>query len=200
MTQTLTPIEFHGRRATLLPLQMSHTDALFEAGQDERIWRYLPKHPKTRAEMQSVVENALALQAGGQELPFVVADRETDRIVGSTRLLDITLPDRRWEIGWTWYNPAVWRTRMNTECKYLLLRHSFETMDMVRVCLKTDLRNTRSQQAIERIGGVKEGVLRRQRIMPDGYIRDTVYYSIIAEEWPSVKARLESFLANDAQR
>lgn len=196
----ITPIELRGERALLLPLELSHTDALWEAGQSAEIWRYMPQCPQTRGDMQRLVQAAMTVQEQGSELPFAIGDQETGRIVGSTRFLDISVPDRHWEIGGTWLTPDVWRTRINTECKFLLLRHSFETMDMIRVSLKTDARNVQSQQAIERIGGVKEGVFRRHRILADGYIRDSVYYSVIAEEWPTVKQRLEGLLARDAQR
>jgi RimJ/RimL family protein N-acetyltransferase len=140
------------------------------------------------------VDSALAEWQSGKSLPFVIEDRETGRIAGSTRLLDFDAANRGVEIGFTWLNPDVWRTRINTECKYLLLRHCFETIQVIRVQLKTDARNVQSQEAIERIGGVREGVLRHHRIMPDGYLRDSAYFSILAEEWPSVKARLERFL------
>jgi RimJ/RimL family protein N-acetyltransferase len=196
MTPSITPIELHGTRALLRPLQESDAEALFDAGRPPEIWRYMPQHPQTLDDMRRIVRETLAAQSQGLEMTFVIFDQQTDRIVGSTRLLDISLPNRHWEIGWTWLTPDVWRTRLNTECKYLLLRHSFETMGMIRVSLKTDARNLRSQQAIERLGATKEGVWRRHRILPDGYIRDTVYYSIIAEEWPTVKQRLEGFLAN----
>jgi len=145
--------------------------------------------------MAGVGKAAIAQRRLKLEWPLVVVDRTTDTIVGSTRYLDIVPAHKAVEIGWTWLTPSVWRTSINTECKYLLLRHAFETAGAIRVCLKTDSRNLRSQAAIERIGGVREGVLRRHRILPDGYRRDSVYYSIIDEEWPAVKARLEAMLA-----
>ena len=188
------PNEFVGKRAKLLPLEREHAQALYEASQHSDIWAYLPTRITSLAETEQFIEQALQAKAQGTEFPFVIVDQETERIVGSTRFLDISLPNRHLEIGWTWHSPDVWRTRINTECKYMLLRHSFETLDLLRVQLKTDGRNLRSQRAIERIGGIKEGVLRRQRILHDGYVRDTVYYSILAEEWPAVKARLEDFL------
>lgn len=124
----------------------------------------------------------------------MIIDQATNQVVGSTRFLDISSQHRQLEIGSTWLTPSVWRTRMNTECKYLLLKHCFEVLETIRVQIKTDRRNVQSQRAIERLGAVKEGVLRRHRILPDGYVRDTVYYSVIDEEWPAVKARLEAFL------
>lgn len=200
MTQTLTPIELRGQRVLLQPLTLSHIDALWEAGNHAEIWRYFPAPVQSHDAMAQWVQDALHEQEQGVSLPFAIVDQNTDRVIGSTRFADITQPHRAAEIGWTWLTPEAWRTRVNTECKYLLLSHGFETLNFIRIFLKTDSRNLRSQQAIERIGGIKEGVLRQHRILADGYIRDSVYYSIIDNEWPSVKARLESFLANDAQR
>lgn len=124
----------------------------------------------------------------------MIYDKQLDQIVGSTSFLSISIPNRNLEIGYTWLTPTVWRTRVNTECKYLLLKHCFETLKTIRVQLKTDRRNVRSQRAIERIGAIKEGTLRNQMIMPDGYLRDSVLYSIIDQEWASVKRKLERML------
>lgn len=124
----------------------------------------------------------------------MIYDKQLDQIVGSTSFLSISIPNRNLEIGYTWFTPTVWRTRVNTECKYLLLKHCFETLKTIRVQLKTDRRNVRSQRAIERIGAIKEGTLRNQMIMPDGYLRDSVLYSIIDQEWASVKRKLERML------
>ncbi len=154
----------------------------------------MPARMNTLADMERFVADALKQKAAGHEIPFVIEDTENNRLVGSTRYCDIQPAHRNLEIGWTWLTPDVWRTRVNTECKFLLLRHAFETLGAVRVCLKTDNRNVRSQQAIERLGGVREGVLRRHRILPDGFIRDSVYFSIVDAEWPAVKDRLEMLL------
>jgi RimJ/RimL family protein N-acetyltransferase len=190
------PVELVGERARLVPMEAKHAEALFEAGRFPEIWAYMPMKVETAGDMERMVTEALAAKEKGTELPFVVEDQESGRVVGSTRFLDIQTAHRQLEIGWTWYTPDVWRTRINTECKYLLLSYCFEELALVRVQLKTDGRNKRSQRAIERIGGVKEGVLRRHRILPDGYIRDSVYYSVIAEEWPGVKQRLEAMLSS----
>jgi RimJ/RimL family protein N-acetyltransferase len=136
----------------------------------------------------------LAQQALGTDLPFTVFHQESGRIAGGTRYLDIQRRNRGLEIGGTWYGVEYQRTGVNTECKYLLLRHAFETLGCHRVQLKTDLRNVRSQTAIERIGGIKEGVLRENVVMPDGYLRSTVMYSILEQEWPAVKAHLEQLM------
>ncbi len=126
--------------------------------------------------------------------PFAVIDRASGNAIGSTRFLDISARDRHVEIGWTWYGRAYWRTPINTESKYLLLKHAFEDLGCIRVALKTDSRNERSQRAIERIGAVREGILRRVVIMHDGYQRSSVYYSILDDEWARVKAELEKKL------
>ncbi|MCL6452709.1 MAG: GNAT family N-acetyltransferase [Alicyclobacillus sp.] len=188
------PVELVGERAKLIPMEKSHIEGLFEAGRDPKIWSYMPMHIETIDDMKCLVTGALLAREASSEFPFVIIDQESEKIVGSTRFLDISVPNRHLEIGWTWLSPSVWRTRVNTECKYLLLKHCFETLGTLRVQLKTDGRNVRSQQAIQRIGAVKEGVLRKHRVMHDGYIRDSVYFSVIDDEWPSVKARLESML------
>lgn len=190
----IVPVELIGQRAKLIPLEVSHTKGLFEAGRNPEIWQYMLMKIESLDDMKRLVEEALFAKAKGLEFPFVIIDRKTDRIVGSTRFLEISSQNRNLEIGWTWLSSDVWRTRINTECKYLLLRHCFEMLSSIRVQLKTDARNVRSQRAIERIGAVKEGVLRCHRILPDGFIRDSVYYSIISEEWPMVKKRLEGLL------
>ena len=176
-------------------MDTAHIEGLFTAARFPDIWTWLPTAmPDTREDMARMVEAALSNQERSEEVPFTIWDQDTRRIVGSTRYLDISAANRHLEIGWTWYTPSVWRTRLNTECKYLLLRHAFETLGVVRVQLKTDSRNLRSQAAIARIGGIREGVLRRQRILHDGYIRDTVYFSILDTEWADVKTRLEARL------
>jgi N-acetyltransferase len=177
-------------------LSLAHAPDLFAVAQDEEIWRWLAiPAPSTLEEMRAWVAEALSLQARVGEQPFAVIDRATGRAIGSTRYLNVEAPHRGLEIGWTWYCRAYWRTAVNTECKYLLLRHAFETLGCIRVQFRTDLRNERSQRAIERLGAVREGVLRKHRIVPrDGYHRSSVCYSIIDDEWPAVKSRLESML------
>jgi RimJ/RimL family protein N-acetyltransferase len=188
------PIELTGLRAKLVPLSEEHIDALYEAGNYPEIWTYMTAPMTSREDMATIVRNALAAQQKGTELPWVVVDQATGKVVGSTRYLNIVPIHRQLEIGWTWYTPAAQRTRINTECKYLLLRHAFEDLKAVRVQIKTDARNERSQNAIRRLGAKFEGILRKSLILPDGYVRDTVYFSIIDSEWPDVKKRLETFL------
>ncbi len=194
MAAVLAPVRLTGDRVEIVPMDPAHTDGLFAAGRAAEIWEYMPMRVATPEDMARLLRDALRDRDEGREFPFVIIDRASGRIVGSTRFLEIALAHRGIEIGWTWLAPDVWRTPINTECKYLLLRHCFETLEMIRVQLKTDARNLRSQRAIERLGAAREGVLRHHRVMPDGYLRDSVYYSILAEEWPGVKARLEGVL------
>lgn len=185
------PVILQGAHARLEPLTLAHADDLFAVGQDAEIWHYMPVPPPRQVDdVRAWIAAALELHARGATLPFAIVDVKTQRAVGSTRYLDISARDRHVEIGWTWLGKAFWRTPINTECKYLLLAHAFETLQCIRVALKTDLRNERSQRAIERIGGAREGVLRRVVIMHDGYERSTVYYSILDVEWADVKKRL----------
>ncbi len=186
------PVILEGQRVRLEPLQLSHATALYSACQDPEIWRYMPyKQPTALSEMETWIALALDAQERGTEVPFVAIDRSTEHILGSTRYLNIMPKDYGLEIGSTWLTEAARRTYVNTECKYLLLCHAFETLKAIRVQLKTDSRNVTSQRAIERIGAIKEGILRNHVIMPDGYYRHSVYYSIIKSEWAAVKAHLE---------
>jgi RimJ/RimL family protein N-acetyltransferase len=193
--QWVEPVVLTGEAVELRPLCEDDVDALWEAGQDRAVWTWMPEAVHSRDQMRQWVASAVSAAGAGTEMPFAIRRLSDGQMVGSTRYLDISALHRAVEIGATWLSPEVWRTRVNTECKYLLLRHAFETVGAIRVQLKTDGRNERSQRAIERIGGVREGVLRRHRILWDGYIRDSVYYSILDEEWPEVKARLEAMLA-----
>jgi RimJ/RimL family protein N-acetyltransferase len=189
------PVTLSGRVVRLEPLSLAHVPDLCEVGLDDDIWRYMlygwVRRPQ---DMQRWVESMLALQEQGSDLPFAVIHLASGRAIGATRYLEIRPADRGLEIGGTWYGKAYQRTAVNTESKYLLLKHAFEDLGCIRVQFKTDLRNVRSQQAIERLGAVKEGIFRNHRILPDGTIRHSVYYSIVAEEWPSVKERLEGYL------
>jgi N-acetyltransferase len=193
---TVTPVTLTGRTVRLEPLTFTHVPDLTLAGQDESIWRYMP-YPvmRTEADMTAWVSDLLHRQSLGGDLPFAVYHLADQRTIGATRYMDIQAPHRGLEIGGTWYGAPYQRTAVNTESKYLLLRHAFETLGCIRVQLKTDLRNERSQAAIARLGAVREGVLRENLIMPDGYHRSSVYFSILAAEWPAVKASLEARLA-----
>ena len=194
------PVTLSGRYVRLEPIGPQHAADLYQVGQDESIWRYLPRPAFTSLEdAGGWIDGCLARNDHEARIQFAVVHREDGKAVGSTGYLDIDRPNRALEIGMTWYGVAYQRTGVNTECKYLLLRHAFDDLGALRVCLKTDSRNERSQQAIARIGAQREGVLRNHRITWDGVNRHSVYFSIIASEWPAVKARLEAMMAAAAQ-
>lgn len=190
------PVTLTGTLVRLEPLGPEHAEDLYAAAQEPLIWRWMPDNPSGSLEdMRAWIEAALRQRETGTQLPFAIVEQATDTAVGSTRYLNISPRDRGLEIGWTWLTPRVQRTGVNTECKYLLLRHAFEQLEAIRVQIKTDGRNDISQRAIERLGAQREGVLRKHMLVQDTYIRDTVMYSILDSEWPAVKARLEDFLA-----
>ncbi|HEX7597054.1 MAG TPA: GNAT family protein [Polyangia bacterium] len=191
----LHPITLTGRVVRLEPLAEAHIPALAVAGAHESIWQYMRYgFVDNEQKMGDFVHYLQRLQARGADLPFAVVLAATGQAIGMTRYMDIQPENRALEIGGTWYTPAFQRTAVNTECKYLLLQYAFETLKYNRVQIKTDLRNERSQRAIERIGAVREGVLRNHMILPDGAVRSSVYYSVLLEEWPGVKQRLEQLL------
>jgi len=191
----VTPVTLTGTVLTLEPLDERHAPDLFAAMQDEEVCRYLAwPPPKTLDETLALVRDARDLMARRQSIVWAQVWNATGRAIGSTRLLDVRPADRQVEIGSTFLARDFWRTPANTESKYLLLTYCFERLECVRVALKTDGRNVRSQEAIARLGAVREGVLRRHMNVR-GYQRDTVYFSILAEEWPGVKARLQARLA-----
>ena len=191
----LQPVTLTGRIVRLEPLSEAHVADLLAAGLDERIWNYmLCGDLRSEAHMRAWVQDMLQRQARGTDLAFAVIYVPTGCAIGSTRYLDIHPEHRGLEIGGTWYGLAYQGTAVNPECKYLLMRHAFETLGVLRVQFKTDLRNERSQHALERLGAVKEGVLREHVITPSGYVRSSVYYSVLAAEWPAIKARLEARL------
>ncbi|MFJ7628502.1 GNAT family N-acetyltransferase [Streptomyces sp. NPDC097595] len=183
------PVTLTGRHVRVEPLAPAHLDDLFAAGgDDDEVWRWLGGPvPRTRQDMEAALA---AMLANASYVPFAVVHLATGRAVGWTCFLDIDVEHERLEIGSTWYGRAYWRTAVNTETKLLLLTHAFEDLGMGRVQLKTDHLNERSQQAIARLGARREGVLRRHRRRPDGSWRDTVYFSLLADEWPEAKARL----------
>lgn len=187
-------VELAGTAVKLVPLEKTHEQELYEAAKPKEIWEHLPVKVHSLSDMKRLIESALKAKQEGRELPFVVFDIESHSIVGSTRFLDISPPNKSVEIGWTWYHPSMWRTRVNTECKYLLLKYCFEELKLHRVQFKTDMRNNRSRAAIKRLGATQEGISRKHMVLPDGYVRDSVIFSIIDDEWPFVKKRLEGFL------
>ncbi len=192
----LSTVMLQGEHVRLEPLAKAHLAALAEAGLDEELWRWIPVPVRTVDEMAAYVETALGEQKRGVSLPFAIVEKATGRAIGSTRYGNIDHTHHRVEIGWTWVAREWQRTAVNTEAKYLLLRHAFETLGCMRVELKTDSLNERSRAAILRIGAREEGIFRNHMITASGRIRHTVYFSIIDSEWPAVKARLEAILSS----
>lgn len=189
------PVTLSGRFVRLEPLSLEHASGLADIGLEQSIWRYmLYGSMHNTVDIRSWVEDMLKRQARGTDLPFAVRHLESGRLAGATRYLEIRPEHRALEIGGTWYGLDFQRTAVNTESKLLLLSHAFEKLGAVRVQFKTDLRNLPSQKAIERLGAVKEGILRQHMITPEGILRDSVYYSITDKEWPTIKARLDRML------
>lgn len=191
----LTPPTLRGRYLTLEPIEERHAPGLFEAMQDEEVCRYLAWAPPVDiGETLTLIRDARDLMAQRRSIVFAQVWNETGQAIGSTRLLDVRPADRQVEIGSTFLARPYWRTPANTESKLLFLTHCFERLGCMRVALKTDGRNVRSQQAIGRLGAVREGTLRKHMNVR-GYQRDTVYFSILDSEWPAVKRRIEERLA-----
>ena len=188
------PVTLEGRHISLEPLAERHARDIFEAMQDEDVCRYLSwPPPKALDETLALIRQAEDLTARRESVVFAQIWRATGRAIGSTRLLDVRPNDRQVEIGATFLAREYWRTPANTESKFLFLRYCFETLGCIRVALKTDGRNIRSQEAITRLGAVREGTLRKHMNVR-GYQRDTVYFSILDTEWPAIKTRLEARL------
>jgi RimJ/RimL family protein N-acetyltransferase len=190
----VSPVTLEGPRLRLEPLSPSHHAALCAVGLDVELWRWIPAPVRTPDEMADYIAVALHEQAKGTALPFVIVEKTGGGVVGSTRYGAIDLHHHRVEIGWTWLARPWQRTATNTEAKYLLLKHAFETLGCIRVELKTDSLNERSRAAIQRIGAREEGVFRNHMITASGRIRHTVYFSLVDSEWPEVKAKLENRL------
>jgi len=191
-----TPITLSGRYVELVPLEKGQREALRGAAGDPEIGRYLRHGPgRSLEEMDLLISMLLEAQAAGTDLPFTTRLLPTHRAVGMTRYLRIDPANQGVEIGGTWLDPACWRTPVNTETKLLMMRHAFEVEGVHRVQFQTDSRNERSRRAIARLGAVREGILREDVRLADGFVRSSVYYSVLASEWPSVKSRLEAFLA-----
>jgi len=188
------PVTLEGAHVRLLPLSLEHLDGLCAVGLDEELWKWVPTRVLDRQQMRDYVELALDEQKRGMSVPFTTTLKDTGQIVGSTRYANISVKDGRLEIGWTWIGKPWQRSAVNTEAKYLMLRHAFEALGCTRVELKTDGLNEKSRAAILRIGAKQDGVLRRHTLTYSGRIRDTVYFSILDGEWPVVKAGLENKL------
>jgi RimJ/RimL family protein N-acetyltransferase len=196
MKNWVTPVILQSKYVRLEPMTKAHIHGLAEIGIGQSFWDFmLYGDMNSEADMQNWVLDILSRVDKGTDLPFAVIHLASGRVAGATRYLNIMPNDRGLEIGGTWYGTDFQRTPVNTECKYLLLTHAFETLKCIRVQLKTDARNERSQNAIERIGAKKEGILRNHMTLPDGRYRDSVFYSILDTEWADVKRNLEARLS-----
>ncbi len=189
------PITLGGEHVRLEPIGPQHAEDLFRVGTDETIWRFLARPAfASLDDTQAWIRDCIARNEREGRIQFTVVHLADERAIGCTGYHDIDRSNRSLEIGMTWYGTEYQRTAVNTECKYLLLRHAFDDLGALRICLKADHRNLRSRRAIERIGAIREGMLRNHRIARDGVNRHSVYYSIIDSEWPAVRVRLQAIL------
>ena len=187
----VTPVTLENRWVRLEPLAPQHAEELYAIGQQADDWLWMPRPCFTsQDDTCHWISEALQQQDKGLQIPFAIRDLESGRLAGSSRYLNIRAKDRGLEIGWTWLGREFQRTQVNTAAKLLLLGHAFDTLDALRVELKTDARNQRSQAAIARLGAIREGVFRRHMIVQEGFVRDTVYFSITDLDWPAVQSRL----------
>ncbi|MBI5945594.1 MAG: GNAT family N-acetyltransferase [Chloroflexi bacterium] len=195
MSDWVKPVTLTGDNVRLEPMSEAHVAGLTEIGAGQDFWDFmLYGNIRTEVDMRAWVRDILSRAENGTDLPFVAIHLASGRVAGATRYLNIMPKDRGLEVGGTWYGLDFQRTIVNTECKYLLLTHAFEVLKCIRVQIKTDARNVRSQKAIERLGAKKEGVLRNHMILPDGRYRDSVFYSVIDTEWGEVKRTLEEMM------
>lgn len=184
------PVVLEGERVRLEPLTMDHLARLSEFALGDDLWRWMPYSVRTHGDLAKYIQASLEGQKAKTALPFATIERSSGNIVGTSRFMNIDSLHRRTEIGGTLVAPAWQRTFVNTEAKYLMLQHAFESWRCIRVEFKTDSLNERSRQAILRIGGKEEGIFRNHMLMPDGRIRHSVYYSIVDSEWPAIKQSL----------
>ncbi|MGB6842901.1 MAG: GNAT family protein [Candidatus Sulfotelmatobacter sp.] len=194
--QIVMPVALEGSMVRLEPIRREHAEIFWQVAKDslDDIFQWIPYRVKTREDFQRLVEKIFEEQERGDSVAFATVERGSGQVIGSTRFMNIDRANRRVEIGSTWIIPAWQRTRVNTEAKYLMLRHAFEVWKCIRVELKTDALNQKSRNAILRIGAKEEGTLRRHVITWTGRVRDSVYFSILDSEWPSVRTTLEQKL------
>ena len=190
------PVTLEGKNVRLEPLRLDHVAALWRVSAYEEIWRYLPYMMRSEDDMRTFIEAELRKEQSGIGFRFATIAKTNAQPVGSTSYLNIDRQHRHLEIGGTWITPSWQRSAVNTEAKFLQLSHAFDTLGCIRVEFKTDSLNVKSKQALARIGAVEEGTFRNHRIMPDGRLRHSVYFSIIDSEWPSVKANLERVMSS----
>ena len=191
MPNWLNPITLDGLKVALVPLEETHRDDLLKAAADGNQWELWFTSVPSEKTIDTYLETALQEQSDGKSLPFAVFSKVENKLIGTTRYCNVEAENRRLEIGYTWYAKSFQRTGVNTECKYLLLRHAFESLDTIAVEFRTNWFNHRSRNAILRLGAKQDGVLRNHRIDKDGVLRDTVVFSIIQSEWKTVKRALE---------
>jgi RimJ/RimL family protein N-acetyltransferase len=188
------PTILQGQTVDLLPLEKEHFEELYLAASDKKLWELIPTDCSIQENFTAAYTTALTEREKGNHYPFIIYHKQTQKIIGSTRLFDIFPNDKKLEIGWSWIIEKYWGTRVNPECKLLLLTFCFDVLKARRVQIKTDQNNIRSRKAIEKIGGQFEGVLRKDRIKDDGTSRSAAYYSIIDDEWAGVKVRLQGMI------
>jgi RimJ/RimL family protein N-acetyltransferase len=188
-------ITLEGNTISLIPLEIKYKELLFEALQSPEVWKYTWREVNTVDDLEQILIIAVKNKKEGKQIPFIIKDNVTGQVIGTTRIGDIDKVNRNVEIGWTWLSPEVWKTKVNTECKFLLLKYCFEELKVLRVQFSVSGQNFRSQKAVERIGATIEGTFRKHRVKADGTIHDNIFYSIIDSEWESVKQRLIYLLA-----
>ncbi len=188
------PVTLQSEFVRLEPLSLAHEPSLWNVAQEPELWQYMAMLVQSRADLHEWLATALNFAQSGSHVPFAIIDQSTGDAIGSTRYFNIMPDDRNLEIGHTWIGKPYWRSAVNTECKYLLLRHAFETLGCARVQLKTDALNTRSRAAIKRLGATEEGILRKHIWVQNRRFRDTAMFSIIDDEWPAVRERLQGRL------
>jgi N-acetyltransferase len=188
------PVTLQGRIVRLEPLSLDHVPGLAEVGLDPAIWRWTISRPTSEADLRAWAETALRAREAGTEMPFATIDAATGRPIGSSRYMNIVLEHRRLEIGWTWVAPPWQRSGANREAKLLMLGHAFDVLGCRRVEFKTDSNNEASRNALLGIGAMFEGIFRKHMVMPGDGVRHSAWYSVIDDDWPAVRERLEGLL------